>query len=108
MYAPYSRRIFWAYHAIAVAGKKSDENQNLLQTLCSSDFPPPSSSSSRERAPANIPTSRRFDPENPNARVLWFWPAAWLESNCEGVVPKQFRWPLPFPKDWTRWEKVCD
>jgi len=100
-------RVFWTYHAIAVAGKKTDENQNLLQSLCTSDFSP----SWREAAGVNdppIPTARRCDPENPNARVLWFWPAAWLEAKCEGVVPKQYRWPLPFPKKWTRWEKNFD
>ena len=101
-------RVFWTYHAIAVAGKKTDENQNLLQSLCTSDFSPSPRDGAGAGAHPHIPTARRCDPENPNARVLWFWPAAWLEARCEGVVPKQYRWPLPFPKKWTRWEKNFD
>lgn len=98
-------RVFWTYHAIAVSGKKPEENQSWLQAICSSDFSP---SPPRGAAQPRIPTATRCDPENPNNRVLWFWPVAWLESGCEGVVPKQYRWPLPFPKNWTRWEKVFD
>ena len=81
LFNPPSIRVFWMYHTMAVA--TSVQNNKRL---------PPS----------------RNDYNFQLNRVGWFRIFDYFECNVKDVVPRQYGWPLPWPRHWASKHKEFD
>ncbi|CAH1122861.1 unnamed protein product [Ceutorhynchus assimilis] len=49
---------------------------------------------------ANNPNLKQFSSNNLLSRSWWFALFLYFESNVGGTIPRQFDWPLPWPRRW--------
>ncbi|KAF2355835.1 Sphingomyelin synthase-like domain [Trinorchestia longiramus] len=49
---------------------------------------------------ANNPNLKEAGPHNYFSRIWWFSVFRYFEGNVGGTVPRQYEWPLPWPRRW--------
>ncbi|XP_047737044.1 phosphatidylcholine:ceramide cholinephosphotransferase 1 isoform X2 [Hyalella azteca] len=49
---------------------------------------------------ANNPNLKESGPHNHLSRIWWFPIFQYFEGNVGGTVPRQYEWPLPWPRRW--------
>ena len=75
-----SIRLFWIYHTMANSDTSSQKRSSLSRT----------------------------DTHFHLNRVIWFRIFDYFECNVKGILPRQYGWPLPWPRHWASKFKEFD